>query len=318
MSSQAIERQDHSLAEWRSPSQVKQRIQAIQQLMAEVLKPGTDYGKIPNLAKDAPPSLFKPGSEQILAMFQIAVEPVVEDLSEPDCFRFRVLARMTHAPTGQYLGSGVGECSSMETKYKWRKTYSEKEYTATDPERRRMKFGRFKNGQGKWQEFEEMQVRQEPADLANTILKMAKKRAQIDGTLTVTAASSMFQQDLEDMPAEVVESFDDGTPIEEPNAPIKPTTKKASTATSSGPHAPQAESTPGKGQQTQPADVKYINEGQLKRLFAIQGEAGMSDGILKQWLATKGVNSRKFIPVTLYEETINFIDPEFAHHERPE
>ncbi|MGA9670643.1 MAG: hypothetical protein WBQ94_15640 [Terracidiphilus sp.] len=47
-----------------------------------------------------------------------------------------------------------------------------------------------------------MQVRQEPADLANTILKMAKKRSQIDATLTVTGASSMFEQDLEDLPEE--------------------------------------------------------------------------------------------------------------------
>jgi hypothetical protein len=47
-----------------------------------------------------------------------------------------------------------------------------------------------------------MQIRTEPADLANTILKMAKKRALIDAVLTATAASDIFTQDIEDLPPE--------------------------------------------------------------------------------------------------------------------
>jgi hypothetical protein len=38
-----------------------------------------------------------------------------------------------------------------------------------------------------------------PADYYNTCLKMAKKRAHVDAILTVTAASDIFTQDLEDM-----------------------------------------------------------------------------------------------------------------------
>jgi hypothetical protein len=49
------------------------------------------------------------------------------------------------------------------------------------------------------QERESMQVRTEPADLANTILKMASKRAKIAMTLNVTAASDAFTQDAEDV-----------------------------------------------------------------------------------------------------------------------
>ena len=47
------------------------------------------------------------------------------------------------------------------------------------------------------------QVRTNPADIANTVLKMAKKRAQIDLTLTATAASDCFTQDVEDLPEEL-------------------------------------------------------------------------------------------------------------------
>jgi hypothetical protein len=39
----------------------------------------------------------------------------------------------------------------------------------------------------------------DPADVENTCLKMAKKRAYVDGTLTTTATSGLFSQDLEDM-----------------------------------------------------------------------------------------------------------------------
>jgi hypothetical protein len=91
------------------------------------------------------------------------------------------------------LGEGIGECSSNEEKYKWRKAYDE-EWNATPENRRRIKFGKYKD----------KQVRTEPADVANTILKMAKKRAQVDAVITCTAASDIFTQDIEDLPEEVV------------------------------------------------------------------------------------------------------------------
>lgn len=213
-------------AQWKSPSAVKSRIEAIQQLMRDVLKPATkesgwdgDYGVIPGTGTK--PSLLKAGSEQILAMFEIAVDPVVEDLSTEDCSRYRVTARLIHVPSGNFLGAGIGEASTNETKYKWKKTWSKPEFDATDPDRRRMKYSQYKNNNGMFENKEEMQIRQEPADLANTVLKMAKKRAQIDATLTVTGASSMFVQDVE-------ETVEDGT-----QEPPKATRGKKSTQATS-------------------------------------------------------------------------------------
>ena len=37
------------------------------------------------------------------------------------------------------------------------------------------------------------------ADTYNTVLKMAKKRAHVDAIITVTAASDIFTQDVEDL-----------------------------------------------------------------------------------------------------------------------
>ena len=39
----------------------------------------------------------------------------------------------------------------------------------------------------------------DPYTLANTVLKMAKKRAQIDAVLTVASLSEIFTQDMEDL-----------------------------------------------------------------------------------------------------------------------
>jgi len=183
----------------RSITEIQTRMKALSDLLEKVLVEGmnADYGKIPGTQK---PTLLKAGSEKILTMFQIAVDPIVEDLSGEDCFRYRVTCRLTHAPTGEVLGSGVGECSTDETKYAWKRTYSKKEFNA-DPEKSRIRYYSFKGDHG-WEEGEEMQIRQHPADMANTVLKMAKKRAQIDATLTVTGASSMFEQDLDEMDEE--------------------------------------------------------------------------------------------------------------------
>jgi hypothetical protein len=183
---------------WQSTEALKARINQIQRLMNEVLQKDVDYGIIPGLPKGSKPSLLKAGSEQILAMFRIAVEPIVEDLSTEDCFRYRVTCRLTDTRTEAFLGAGVGECSTNETKYKWKRTYSQKEYEATPPDQRRSKWVSYRDDHNQPQEVEYLMIRQEPADLANTVLKMAKKRAQIDGTLTVTGASSMFSQDLEE------------------------------------------------------------------------------------------------------------------------
>jgi hypothetical protein len=174
--------------------------------MRAVMQDGTHFGTIPGTGK---PSLFKAGSEKILSTFRIAIDPLVEDLSTYDQARYRVTCRATSQVTGACLGSGVGECSSMEEKYSYRGIVCEKEWDATPEDRRRVKF--LRDGR------EVKQVRTNPADVANTVLKMAKKRAQIDVTLTVTAASDIFTQDIEDLPDEVREAVETpSTPASQP------------------------------------------------------------------------------------------------------
>ena len=93
------------------------------------------------------------------------------------------------------MGSGIGECSSDEEKYKWRKALNE-EWDETPENRRRLKYGK---GNQPGIITKTKQVRTEPADVANTVLKMSKKRALVDACLTTLGASDIFAQDLEDL-----------------------------------------------------------------------------------------------------------------------
>lgn len=203
-------------------AEIRANVQLVQQVMKAVMKADTHYGTIPGTQK---PTLYKAGSEVLLLTFRIAVEPEVEDMSTPDEIRYRVRAKAVHQVSGGFLGSGIGECSSSEEKYRWRAAVCDAEWDETAEDRRRSVW---KKGKDKNPPYQIKQVRTNPADVANTVLKMAKKRAQIDMTLTVTAASDIFTQDLEDMPPEIINQGGEQKPG------IKQPQRKSDAATGTG------------------------------------------------------------------------------------
>lgn len=179
-----------------SANQVVAQANLIQQVMKAVMEDGVHFGKVPGCGDK--PTLLKPGAEKILSTFRISVQPIVQDLSSPDLVKYRVTAR--GISSGVIVGEGLGTCSSDEEKYKFRKAIG-KEFSETPEDRRRLKWRRGWSG---GPDKQEEQVRTSPADLDNTILKMAKKRAMVDLCLTATAASDCFNQDVEDLPAEYI------------------------------------------------------------------------------------------------------------------
>lgn len=185
-------------------AEIQQQVNAIQHVLRDVMQRDVHYGVISGCKQ---PSLFKPGAEKIMATFRLAADPDITDLSADDVIRYQVKVRLT-SPSGVFVGAGVGECSSNEEKYRWRRAVCKEEFEDTAPERRREKWKKY----GSKPAFKEQQVRTEPADLANTILKMAKKRAQVDAVLTATAASDCFTQDVEDLPDELRGQMDDNRP----------------------------------------------------------------------------------------------------------
>ena len=190
---------------------VVEQVKAIQHIMQAVMKDGTHYGVIPGCKQ---PSLYKPGSEALLSAFKISVEPEVKTIRDGDHISYEVRCIGRHMQSGIVIGIGVGEASTAEDKYAWRGAVCVEEFDGTPDTRKRVKW--FKGHQDK-PAYSINQVRTNVADIANTVLKMAKKRAQIDLCLTALAASDIFTQDLEDLPEEYRDGMGEGQQKPKPN-----------------------------------------------------------------------------------------------------
>lgn len=201
-----------------SVANVVQQAVVIQEVMRAVMRENVHYGIIPGTKV---PTLYKAGAEKLCLVFHIADEYRVEDLSVgADAIRYRVTCVGRHQQTGVEMGTGLGEAQTGEEKYRWRKSICREEFDATPENLRRVKYAKSKNGGF----YTIDQVRTEPADLANTVLKMAAKRAKMAMVLNVLAASDAFGQDLEDLDEvlrEHVTSADGAPPPAEP--PPEPT-----------------------------------------------------------------------------------------------
>src|SRR5512146_2784687 len=120
-------------------AEIRAEVDLIQEVLKAVMTKDVHSGIIPGTPK---PTLYKPGAETILATFKLDPEPLVEDLSSADEQRIRVRIRLTNQITTKEVGWGVGEASSMETKYKWIKPVCEEEFNETPEDRRRKKWKR--------------------------------------------------------------------------------------------------------------------------------------------------------------------------------
>lgn len=191
-----------------TPDDVIRQIQMVQQLMAKAMKEGTHYGQIPGTGQKK--NLLKPGADKLCLMFRLAPTYEVESIDLPGGHReAKVKCTLTQINTGRVFSQGVGSCSTLESKYRYRndvmtdengdpKPVPGKYWQARDPEILGGPEFSAKKVDGKWIVCRRVEVA-DLADVYNTVLKMGKKRAYVDATISATAASDIFTQDLEDM-----------------------------------------------------------------------------------------------------------------------
>jgi hypothetical protein len=277
-------------------SEIRAQVNLIQEVMKSVMKDGEHFGKIPGCGPK--PTLLKAGAEKLASTFRFAIDPEIQDLSDKDVVRYRIRARVTHQVTGYFLGTGIGEASSGEEKYNWRKAVCQEEWDETPEDRRRRKWSSYQGDTKRT-----LQIRTHPADVANTVLKMAKKRAMVDAVLSVCAASDLFSQDLEDLPPEILE---------------RETARATGVVDMSKVRAGQTENrghgNEGMDQVKQPAtsapkaNGNVISEKQAKRLWAIAKGKNLSNDDIKSILGRWGCEHTKDIPTSDYEAIIAAIE----------
>lgn len=186
-----------------SVDSVINQIALIQQVQKKVMKPGEHYGTIPGCGDK--PTLLKPGAEKLGFTFRLAPEFEVNVVDWSGGHReYQIKCRLRHIPTGTIVGEGVGTCTTMEGKYRYRwdntgKAVPAEYWNTKDKDLLGGPFNATRKIDGKWYVFQRVE-HDNPADYYNTCEKMAKKRAHVDAILTATAASDIFTQDIEDMP----------------------------------------------------------------------------------------------------------------------
>lgn len=181
------------------------------------MQPGTDYGIIPNTENK---TLFKPGAEKLVDLFRCVAEYDLvtreerwEDLA---FFYYMFRCRIVFRDTEVVVAHGVGSCNSQESRYRWRSA------ARVCPEcgkpaiiKGKKEYGggwicfTKKDGCGAKFEDEDKSIvgqvvgkieNPDIADVANTVLKMAKKRALVDAAISLARCSDLFTQDVEDLP----------------------------------------------------------------------------------------------------------------------
>jgi len=177
--------------------QLVEQAKKIQQAMEAVMKEGEHYGTIGGIQR---PTLLKPGAEKLCLLFRLDPEYEVLQSTETDrLVSYTVRAVIYHSPTGTRLASGMGQANSHEAKYRYRFLNSEEKPARKDADELKAKgLGRWRKQGNEWV-WQTRVDNDNPMDQANTLLKMACKRALIAGILNATAASDIFTQDLEDL-----------------------------------------------------------------------------------------------------------------------
>lgn len=276
------------------------RLEEFQAFVKGYLKKDEDYGIIPGVKK---PSLWKSGADKLCELYGLSDDYVEVSKTidwEKGLFDYELKCLLYRGD--RLVGTGLGSCSSYEGKYRWRSTQRKcpiclKETIIKGKEEYGGGYLCFGKKGGCGAKFADTDSRitdqatgqtQNPdiADVKNTVLKMAKKRAKVDATIAVTRSSGLFTQDVEDT----------GTaPEDRHEAPAWNELNESKPSPSSSAPAQQTSTS------------SDISDRDRKALFMLMGRNGKTQDQLKKFLKEKfDVDSTFHIPTHAYADVCLF------------
>jgi hypothetical protein len=162
-----------------APTEVLEVQNETRSLIEKTLKAGRDYGVVPGTR--GKPTLHKPGAERINAAFAVrAVYEIIEKESD-------------HDHENHFYGKYDDKEGPPTT------SYGLYRYVIICRLFHREANVEVGQGVGSCSSLESKYISR-PRDSENTVLKMAKKRAYVDATLSTFGLSDQFTQDIEDFP----------------------------------------------------------------------------------------------------------------------
>jgi hypothetical protein len=239
-------RQTPSAPATMAPTAILERVAVVQDIAHQVMKKDTHFGTIPGCDK---PSLWQAGAEILGVAFHLAprYERIEQDLGGGHR-DFITTCELVSTETGLFVGSGCGSCSTMESKYRYRK--GERvcpECGAAAIIKGKAEYGggwicfSKKGGCGaKFADEDTAITKQDvgrveydnPADYYNTCRQISDKRAYVKAIRSTTGCSDIFTQDMAPEPDPDPESEKTARPT---SAATKATPSSASTSGKDGP-----------------------------------------------------------------------------------
>ena len=217
-------------------------------IMRQVMQKGVHYGTVPGCGDKL--CLLKPGAEKLSMTFRLLPRYDIRMDALGDGHREYSVTCTLEGPDGGFRGQGIGSCSTLEKKYRYRKQGNDR--------------------------VENTDI----ADVYNTVLKMAKKRAHTDAIITATSCGDIFTQDI-------LEEDDD--------APAKPPLTQPASKPADTP-APSSSGKP------------VISEPQAKRFFAKCQTTGKTEAQRKEQLRAYGFEHTADITRDKYDELCAWAD----------
>jgi hypothetical protein len=137
---------------------------ALERLLKELLEPGVDFDKVPGAKKAG---LLKSGAELICQVFRFSAgkTDMISQVEDRDAgyYSYVIGTPIIHTQSRSQVAYGIGAANSYEPKYRYRY-----------------------NSDGSKSEHPD------PAELQNTLVKMAGKRSYVGGVLLATGADRIF------------------------------------------------------------------------------------------------------------------------------
>lgn len=197
-----------------SATRAMESLQAISSFIGSQLVEGVDYLRIPGVDR---PSLAQPGAEKIALLLGAYFSHDIRETELGDShLEVKVVARLISHVTGATIAEGIGSCTTMESRYRYRD--GKRRCPSCDSEAlRRAKDrdewycwakqggcgARFDGGDRAITNQHVGKVETpDIADTRNTVRKMAAKRAMVDATKRAACVSGKFTQDVEDLDLE--------------------------------------------------------------------------------------------------------------------
>jgi|GEM_PF-1823108 len=157
-----------------------------EKLVMTVLDKDVDYGRLPGTPQDG---LWDPGASKIINAWNSYPDyTVLHHIEEEGLISYTILCHIINRESHEIVGSGIGACSTRETKYKYRWVTDPENYGYSSEQIKTLKT------RGKKGEIEYRIENPEYGELVNTVAKMAAKRADVDAAQSLPGVGSALRK----------------------------------------------------------------------------------------------------------------------------